>query len=165
VWLDPVLVRSLAGRICQALIQIDPNHAGEYRQRRDDYQKRLDLLHGTIEETVTGFRIKEYVTFHPAWSYFSRRYGLEEVGVIQESPGRDPTPRQIEKIVRAIEAYHIEAVFAEPQHNPAAAEAIAQEAGVRVLILDPLGGADVPGRDSYIALMEYNVAIMKEAMR
>jgi zinc transport system substrate-binding protein len=113
---------------------------------------------------VDSFRIRKYVAFHPAWSYFARRYGLEEVGVIQESPGREPTPRHIENLIRAIEAFGIQAVFAEPQLNPTAAEAIAAEAGVKVLILDPLGGPDLPGRDSYIGLMEYNLEIMRRAM-
>lgn len=164
VWLDPVAMKSLAERIAAALEDLDPGHAGEYRRRLQGYLERLDVLDEEIREVVSGFRIRQYVTFHPAWSYFSRRYGLEEVGVIQESPGRDPTPRQIETIVQDIRRYQIQAVFAEPQYSQAAANAIAQEAGVRVLLLDPLGGPNLPGRDSYIGLLEYNLEIMREAM-
>ena len=117
-----------------------------------------------IQEATSRFGVKEFVAFHPSWSYFARRYGLSEVGIIQQSPGRDPTPRQIEEIIAAVRRYHIRAVFAEPQFNSAAARAIAEEAGVAVLILDPLGGPDRPGRDSYIALMRHNLEIIKEAM-
>jgi zinc transport system substrate-binding protein len=162
--LDPVEMKSLAGRIAAALEDVDPEHADEYRRRLEGYLERLDVLDEEIQEAVSRFRIRSYVTFHPAWSYFSRRYGLEEVGVIQESPGRDPTPRQIETIVQDISRYQIRAIFAEPQYSQAAAEAIAQEAGVRVLLLDPLGGPNLPGRDSYIGLMEHNLKIMREAM-
>ena len=165
VWLDPLVVKSLAGRITEALIRLDPGHAEAYRQRLRAYERRLDRLDRTIGEQVARFRIKEYVSFHPAWSYFARRYGLNEVGVIQESPGRDPTPKHIESIVKAIRGYGIKAVFAEPQLNPSAASAIASEAGVKVLILDPLGGPDLPDRGSYIGLMEYNLQMMQEAMR
>ncbi len=165
VWLDPVVVKSMAGRITEALIRLDPGHAEAYRQRLRAYERRLDLLDRTIGEQVARFRIKEYVSFHPAWSYFARRYGLNEAGVIQESPGRDPTPKHIESMVKAIQGYGIKAVFAEPQLNPSAASAIASEAGIKVLILDPLGGPDLPDRDSYIGLMEYNLQVMQEAMR
>jgi len=34
-----------------------------------------------------------------------------------------------------------------------------------VLILDPLGGETLPGRNTYINLMTYNLQIMKEAMQ
>jgi zinc transport system substrate-binding protein len=165
VWLDPVLMDHLAERICQALIDLDPDRAAEYTRNLTRFRKQLAQLHQTIQKTVAEFRIKEYVAFHPAWSYFARRYGLREVGIIQQSPGRDPTPKQIEEIIGAIERYHIKAVFAEPQFNPSAAEAVAQEADVEVLILDPLGGPELPGRDSYIGLMYYNLGIMREAMQ
>lgn len=164
VWLDPLVARSLAERVAQSLIRLDPEHAGEYRERVTAYGKQLDALDQTIREMVGSFQISEYVAFHPAWSYFARRYGLKEVGVIQESPGREPTPKDIEKIIRTIERYGIRAIFAEPQLNPSAASSIASEAGVKVLILDPLGGPDFPGRRSYIDLMKYNVNVMREAM-
>jgi len=165
VWLDPLLVDTLAVRICRALSELDPGQAEVYSRNLSRFREQLSGLHRAIQQTVDRFGTREYVAFHPSWSYFARRYGLREAGIIQRSPGRDPTPRQIEEIVGAIERYHIRAVFAEPQFNPAAAEAIAQEAGVGVLLLDPLGGPDLPGRDSYIALMYHNLEIIREAMQ
>jgi zinc transport system substrate-binding protein len=165
VWLDPLVVSSLAERIAAALEGLDPDHAAGYRSRLADCRDRLTALDQNIARTVNGFEIKEYVSFHPSWTYFARRYGLHELGVIQQSPGRDPTPRQVQALIDSIRGRGVTAVFAEPQFNPAAARAIAREAGVRVLILDPLGGPDMAGRDDYIALMNYNVNIMSEAMR
>lgn len=165
IWLDPTVAKSLAQRVAGALVQLDPEHAGQYKARLSAYQEELDALDETIREAVEKFHITEYVAFHPAWSYFARRYGLVERGVIQESPGREPTPKHLHGIIQAIEDYHIRAVFAEPQLNPRAASVIASEAAVEVLILDPLGGPDLPGRDSYVSLMKYNLRIMKEAMQ
>ena len=55
-------------------------------------------------------------------------------------------------------------VFAEPQLNPRVAEVIAQEAGVKVLRLDPIGGPPPYGSD-YLQLMRYNLAALDEALR
>jgi len=164
LWLDPVVVRDVARRVGQTLMRLDPEHAGEYRHRLTAYEQQLERLDESIRSAVSQFRTKEYVAFHPAWSYFSRRYGLHEVGVIQRSPGRDPTPKQIEAVINSIREYGIDAVFAEPQFNPAAARAIAREAGAKVLLLDPLGGPDIPGRDSYIGLMQHNLDVIGEVM-
>ena len=65
--------------------------------------------------------------------------------------------------MKAIRHYHIRAVFAEPQLNPKTAEVIAREAGVKVILLDPEGG--LPGRETYLGLMKYNLARLKEAMQ
>ena len=165
VWLDPVLMNDLAERICRTLSDLDPGRSPEYSRNLSRFQGQLTGLHREIESAVARFGIREFVAFHPSWSYFARRYGLHEAGIIQRSPGRDPTPRQIEEIIAAVQRYHIRAVFAEPQFNTTAARAIAEETGAEVLILDPLGGPDRPGRDGYLALMRYNLKIMQEAMQ
>ena len=111
-----------------------------------------------------GWRLRDYVSFHPAFTYFARRYGLNEVGVIEVAPGREPTPRHLQDLVAAIRRYGIKVVFAEPQLNPRVAEVIAQEAGVKVLMLDPMGGRPPYGSD-YLKLMRHNLAALDEALR
>lgn len=163
VWLDPVLAMQICRQIAAALVQVDPAHRQVYEANLNRYLSRLKELHQEIQQRVAAFRLREYVCFHPAFAYFARRYHLREVGVIEASPGREPTPRQIQELVAAIRRYSIPVVFAEPQFNPRVAEVIAREAGVKVRFLDPLGGRPPYGGD-YLKLMRYNLTIMGEAM-
>ena len=163
VWLDPVLAVEIVKKIEKALEEADPQGAGVYRKRSADYIAQLKNLDAEIRKAVSTFTIKNFVSFHPAWDYFSLRYGLKSVGVIEESPGKEPSPRKLEAIVKAIRAYRIRAVFAEPQLNPKIAEVIAREAGVKVVMLDPEGG--LPGRETYLSLMKYNLGQMRKAMQ
>lgn len=165
IWLDPTIAKKLVFKIAASLAEADIDNAAQYLENANRYSMSLDSLDLEIEQTVKDFRTKEYVAFHPAWSYFARRYGLREVGIIEETPGREPTPKQLMKIIEDIRKFKIRAVFAEPQLSPKAASAIATEAGVELLMLDPLGGEDLPGRDSYLALMRYNLETMRKAMR
>lgn len=165
IWLDPLLVKDMAQKIADNLGEIDPVNRPYYLARAEGFKKELDKLHIEITNSVKTFRAREYVTFHPAWNYFSRRYGLKVMGVIEESPGKEASPRHIAGIIRAIKRSGAKAVFAEPQFNPKIAEVIAKEAGARVLFLDPIGSPDLQGRDSYLALMRYNLTILQEAMR
>lgn len=164
IWLDPAIARKITYRIAGALARADPDHAPSYLDNANEYACLLDSLDVEIREAIKGFKTKEYVALHPAWHYFSEAYGLREIGVIEESPGRGPTPKQLKRIVADIAKFKIKAVFAEPQLSAKAARAIAEEANVRVLILDPLGGEGIPGRDSYLGLMRYNLGVMREAM-
>lgn len=165
IWLDPVIAKSMVNKITAALCEVDHQHVTYYKERGQRYLEKLDELHQMIQKTVSTFRIRKYVSFHASWDYFARRYGLESVGVIEAAPGRNPTPIQIKNIVTMIKKYHIRAVFAEPQLNPRAAEIIAREAGINVLLLDPLGGPNLKGRNTYIDLMNYNLNVMQEAMK
>ncbi|MFZ3048879.1 MAG: metal ABC transporter substrate-binding protein [Desulfatirhabdiaceae bacterium] len=165
IWLDPILAKQMVGRIVQVLSAADPEHAIQFASRGEAYSKKLDDLDRSIKDSVRTFKIKKYVAFHPAWDYFALRYGLECDGVIEASPGRNPTPKMIAHIVKTIQASKIQAVFAEPQFNPQVADVIAREAGVRVLFLDPIGGSNVPGGQTYLDLMNRNMSIIREAMQ
>jgi len=164
IWLDPNIAKLMVNKIVSVLCKIDNKHMEYYEKRGSAYLDKLDELHCLISSTVEKFKIRKYVCFHPAWDYFARQYGLESVGVIEAAPGRSPTPRSITKIVSLIIKHDIRAVFAEPQLNPKVAEVIANEANVKVLFLDPMGGSDVKGRNSYFDLMKYNLKVLQEAM-
>jgi len=143
---------------------VDPAHQQAYEANLANYLHRLADLDRDIKTAVAGLRQKDYVCFHPAYTYFSRRYGLKEVGVIEAAPGREPSPGHLQKIIAAIRQTGVKAVFAEPQLSPRVAEVIAHEAGVKVLFLDPLGGRSPYGSD-YIKLMRHNLAVLAQAMQ
>ncbi len=164
-WLDPVLAQRIVERIAQQLAKMDSAHARTYLENARRYHADLEGLHQEIRAKVKEFQTREYVTFHPAWNYFSRRYGLRVIGVIEEAPGREPSPPEIARMVKELKKFKTRIVFAEPQFNPKIANAIAKEAGGKVLFLDPLGDPNHPEKSSFLKLMRYNLSQMEKLMR
>jgi len=164
IWLDPVLAQEICRKIAAAFIQADPSHRAQYEANLQHYLAALAALHLEIENHAKSWRLREYVAFHPDLAYFARRYGLHCVGIIEESAGREPTPRYLRNLVAAIKHAGVKAIFAEPQLNSRVVHAIAQEAGAKVLPLDPLGGRPPYGND-YIKLMHYNLATLDQALK
>jgi len=165
VWLDPQLAKEMVNSIARGLIELDPSHERYFRENAERFKTEIDRLDAFIAAKIGTFRIKEYVTFHSAWNYFSRRYALRVLGVIEESPGKEPSPKHIARLVNEVKRSGTRVVFAEPQFSPKIAEVIARETGARVLFLDPNGGPGLRGRDSYIGLMRYNLSVLEEAMK
>jgi len=165
IWLDPVIALGMVHRIADALGQADPANREDYLKNGKDYGQDLMDLDHTIKETIAGFRTRKYVSFHSAWVYFARQYALESVGTIEASPGRNPTPKTILKIMDQMKAHQITALFAEPQLNPRIAEVISRQVNARVLLLDPIGGPDLKDRGTYIDLMKHNIGVFQEAMK
>ncbi|AEB08039.1 ABC-type metal ion transporter, periplasmic subunit [Desulfobacca acetoxidans DSM 11109] len=163
IWLDPILVQDTCRRIAAILAQVDPPHRTFYEANLNHYVAELAALHERIATRTAAFRIKEYIGFHPSFSYFARRYQLREVGVLEAAPGREPTPRALAGIVQAIKCYGIRVIFSEPQFSPRLAQAIARDTGVKVLMLDPIGGR-LPYGENYLKLMQYNLETMAQAM-
>jgi zinc transport system substrate-binding protein len=166
VWLDPVLVRdALLPRIEEALVGVAPQHAAEIRARGRALADSLGALDAWIRAELTGVPTRGFVSTHSAWTYFAGRYGLEEIGSVYESPGREPSARHLAGLVRTARSRGVRAVFVEPQLGAARARTVASELGVEAFLLDPEGDADQPERDSYLALMRFNTRQMARALR
>jgi len=163
IWLDPLICMKVIKKIEDAFSKADPSNASYYKKNASEYIARLASLDKEISEKVMTFRTREYITFHSAWNYFSKRYGLTVAGVIEEGPGKEPSARHIGEILRLIKGLKTRVVFAEPQSSTRIAEVIAKEAGAQVLILDDLGGQK--GRETYLDLMRYNLAVMEKAFK
>jgi zinc transport system substrate-binding protein len=164
-WLDPLLAQKMVERIADRLGALDPAGQKIYLANASRFNRELETLHREILEKVRSFKVREYVTFHPAWNYFSNRYGLKVVGVIMEAPGREPSPRDIARMVKELKTFKTRIVFAEPQFHPKIVQAIAKEAQAQVLFLDPLGDPENPEKNGYLRLMRYNLTQMEKAMR
>lgn len=162
VWLNPIYAIHQVEMIRDAYIKADPKHAVQYKTNANAYINKLKQLDKDIRAEVKTFKQKQFVAFHSAWVYFAREYGLKQAAVIEESPGKEPTPVQIKHVVDTIKRIKAKAIFAEPQFSPKAAEVIASETGAKVLFLDPLGR---PPHYSYISMMRYDVAEMAKALK
>ena len=165
IWLDPVLVRdNLLPRMADALAAAFPDDADAIRGRAAEYADSLDALHAAIGRALAAAPARRFVSAHAAWLYFADRYGLEQVGVVHRSPGRDVAARELAGIVEAARSSGAAAVIAEPQLGRAGVQALADELRVPVELADPLGGAGVDGRSSYLDLMRFNAAAFARAL-
>lgn len=163
IWLDPVLTTEAAEKINKKLASLRPEKAMDFNRNFLRLKEDLKTLDGEIKEAVASFGSRKIITFHNAWGYFARRYGLNIEEVLIDVPGKEPSPKKIKKVIDKIKAQRIRTIFIEPQFNPKIAEVIAKEAGANVIVLDPIGGAD--GRKTYLELMRYNLEQMGKGLR
>lgn len=156
VWLDPIRVREvLAPAIAARLARLDPGGAAAYQASLAAFQERLASLDAELRATLAGPR-RSYVAFHPAWRYFGARYGLEEIGVVEEAAGEDPTPRELAALVAAARGAAVPAILVEPQLDPRLARTLAAEFGATTVLVDPNGDPSDPARARYEDLLRWN---------
>jgi len=162
-WLDPVIVRDhVAPAITAVLISLSPADELYFREKLAYYQEELDTLDREIAESLADYSVKRFITFHSAWYYFAERYNLDEVAVIARFPGQEPSAGWMAELVKLVDEKKIKVILAEPQFSSAMAEQIAVESGIKVLLLDPIGGEDLEGRKTYLEMMRYNLDIFRQ---
>jgi zinc transport system substrate-binding protein len=157
-WLDPIRMLQVVSRIEQEFTNLDPEYATLYAERAQRVRTDLEQLHAAIIQRTEGLPNRRFIALHAAWTYFARRYNLVQAAVVEPFPGREPSPRYLAGLAQLMRREQIQAVVIEPQLSTNAAQALARETGARVGLMDPYGGPGVPGRESYLDLMRYNVA-------
>ena len=163
-WLDPELAQKQVAAIAEALATVDPTNKDVYLGNAAKYIDQLKSLDEEISVVTDNFSSREFISSHPSWKYFAQRYALAEVAVIEQAPGReDYSVKYTMKVIDAVKEHDVKVIFAEVQFSTKSADTIAHDTGAKVLLLDSIGG--VSGRDSYIAMMRYNVGLMAEAMQ
>jgi len=162
VWLSPLCAMHQVEKIRDALVSADPENADYYRANAARYLTELRALDAEMRARIGAFSRRKFVALHGAWVYLARDYGLEQAAVVEKIPGQEPSPADVAAVVRTVRAAGAGAVFAEPQLPSKAAEAIAAEAGVPVLFLEPLG---VPPEYRYLDTMRHNLAQLEKALR
>jgi zinc transport system substrate-binding protein len=72
---------------------------------------------------------------HPAYGYFCRDYQLRQISI--EFEGKDPTPRQLTKVLEDARQNQIKKVFIQKQYSNKGARLIASTLNASVINLDP----------------------------
>lgn len=164
-WLDPIRVRdAVVPMLVRHLIEADPGGGGYYKERTEGFQQRLTDLDNRVRQEFAKARARKFVAFHNSWSYFSERYNLEKVAVVQEFAGEEPTPKEVANLVRSARNAGIRSILVEPQFSPRLARTISGEFGGRTLMVDPLGDVNDSARSGYEKLILFNSRVFAQAL-
>jgi zinc transport system substrate-binding protein len=136
VWVAPPEVRIIARNIQEALAEIDPSNSGIYQSNLETFLKEIDRLDKDLTEVFKGKRGLKFMVYHPAWGYFARAYGLEQVPV--EIEGKEPKPEQLKTLITQSKKDGIKVIFVQPQFSTKSAETIAKAIGGQVIAADNL---------------------------
>lgn len=162
LWLDVQNAIAYVERIRDALVEIDPDGTETYGANADSYLADLRTLDEEVAADIDSIPSegRKLVTFHDAFPYLAQRYGLEVVGVVMTSPGKEPSAKDVANLVDTIRQQKVPAVFKEPQLNARILELAADDAGVEVCTL--YSGALDKKVNTYAKLMRFNA---KELVR
>ena len=167
LWLDVKYARQYVDRIVVALQAADRAHSDEYQRQGAAYQARLDELDGWVRGQIASIpeANRKIVTFHDAFPYYAREYGITIVGVAVQAPGQDPSAGDTAALVKAIRAAGVKAIFSEAQFPAKLVEQLAGETGTKVvadLYDDSVGDPPVT---TYEAVVRWDTQQLVDALR
>ncbi|MGW0902338.1 metal ABC transporter substrate-binding protein [Streptomyces sp. NPDC002853] len=165
VWLDPVKYAEVAEGVGKSLEKADPDHAAAYKKNTKALVKKLDALNTKFEGGLKDTKTKTFITTHSAFGYLAERYGLDQEGISGVDPESDPSPARIKELQDIAEKDKVSTVFFETLASDKTAKTLANDAGLKTDVLDPLEGiTDKSKGDDYIEVMESNLGALEKAL-
>jgi zinc transport system substrate-binding protein len=137
IWLDFDNAKQMVRNIAEALEAKDPTDQAFFKQRADDYDKRLSELDASFRTALTACKSRMIVYGgHYAFGYLAKRYGLRYLAAQGVAPDAEPTAKDLVRLVEQIKKNKIHYVFYEELTSPKIAETIAQETHAKILLLN-----------------------------
>jgi ABC-type Zn uptake system ZnuABC Zn-binding protein ZnuA len=162
--LDPGLAPAVTANILEGLARVAPEYRPMFERNRAEFLGRLEPALRGWSATLAPYKGAPVVVNHAQWAYLLARFGLIQVGTIEERPGIPPTPGHLAKLIQLMKEDKVKVVLVEPWSDYKLAERVAQEAGARAVLLATGAGA-VKGAETHLDAIDYNVKTLAQALR
>jgi zinc transport system substrate-binding protein len=134
-WLSPKVSKKQVEVIGNTLKKRYPEKASLFAKNQELLEKELEAIDQELEGKLKNLKNRYVMISHPAYAYLARDYGLIQIPI--EFEGRDPTPKQLGRILDSAKKAEVHTLFTQPQYSDKGAQLIAKEMSAKVVSLDP----------------------------
>ncbi|WP_294372192.1 metal ABC transporter solute-binding protein, Zn/Mn family [uncultured Clostridium sp.] len=154
-WLSLIEAQKQAENIKDTLIKIDEQNKDYYESNYNEFSGELQKLYNEYKEKFDGIENKDFITGHAAFGYLCRDFGLQQKSVSNLLSEGEPTPKQLEELVKFCKENDIKTIFSESLASPKVSETLANEVGAEVVPILTLESNE--DNKSYIEAMRYDL--------
>lgn len=142
LWFDAGVMAEVALQLGEVFAAADPAQAAAFRQRAQAVHDTLVTLDEDIGELLSDCALDVAIVSHEAYAYLLAPHGLRQEGISGAGGHGEASPQRLAELAAFIGEHEVPAVLAEPFEGRSDAEALAREAGVALLEIDPLEVVD-----------------------
>lgn len=155
LWVNPKYAEAYAKLAAEQLTTLDPAGKDYYATNLKNYLQRLDALDKATREIVASIPAKnrKLLTYHDSWAYWAREYGFQVIGAIQPSDFKEPSAKDVSKLIDQIRQTGVPAIFGSEVYPSKVEEQIAREAKVKTA---NTADDELPGKGSANAIENTN---------
>jgi zinc transport system substrate-binding protein len=164
IWLNPQNAKAMVREIEKTLSAKDPENAAAYKANADRTAAALDALQTELAASLTPVKGRPFITFHDAFQYFEKRFGLEASGSITVNPDAAPGAERVAELRAKVKELGAVCVFSEPNFEPKIIDVVIEGSNVKVGTLDPEASTLAEGPELYFQSMREIAAAMRKCL-
>lgn len=139
IWLSASNLIKAGSMITEAFKEKMPADSALFDSAFTEYSLRILSADSIIKGEREKYNEVSVVLFHNSFEYFCSDYEIKIAGVVERSPGREPTAKEMKELADIIKRDEINVIFTEPQLNSKPVDILAGELLIEKDVLDPLG--------------------------
>jgi zinc transport system substrate-binding protein len=135
-WVSPQCALIIASSVKSLLCELNPAGSKVYTANYDSLTIRINEVGKMADTLFSPYRGKIFMIYHPNLAYLARDYGLTEIPV--EYEGKEPPPSRFKELIDLARKEKLKTIFVQKEYDSKNANAIAQEIGAKVRVINPL---------------------------
>ncbi len=148
-WMSPTDALVYIENIRAAFVAADPANAAVYDANAAAYAAEVTATVAPIRAAIEAIPEEHrwLATSEGAFTYLARDFGLKELYLWPINADQQGTPQQVRRVIDAVRAHGVPAIFSESTISPKPAQQVARETGIAyggVLYVDSLSDASGP---------------------
>jgi len=139
---SPTELFRIAEEIKNRLVQIDPSGRDYYEKNWSDFKTKYELKTAQWKKSIEPLKGTKVVVYHESWVYLLDWLGFEKVAALEPKPGIPPSSGHIAQVLHIIKGKNVKFLFQEIYHPTSLSKKFAAKAGVKLLVLPSMTGAE-----------------------
>lgn len=144
-WFSPAIMKQTAASLAEMLALLDSDGAEFYRHNAVRFAEEADRVIAETKVARNAYpETFSYLTMHDSYAYLNEVLDIKAVPV-ESAPGREPSAKAAAALLETVATDGIRFLVLDPQTDGRSARRIADSAGLKTTVIDPLGS----GYDSF----------------
>ena len=155
IWLSVKNAEIQSENIKNTLVKLDEKNKDYYEENYKKFKEELENVYNEYKPKFDTLNKKNFITGHAAFGYLCRDFGLTQKSVENLFSEGEPTPKQLEDLVKFCKENNIKTVFSESLASPKVSQTLAKEVGAEVVPILTLESKE--DDKDYIKAIKYNL--------
>ena len=134
-FLDPLQAIQVSKGISKKLSELDPKNESHYIKNQEVFEKNTKKKMKEWEQRIQNSGIKKIVTYHNSFEYFTNRFQLNLIGLIEEKPGIPPSVKHLLNLIKKIRTNQVSCVLMSSFYSNKWAEKINKAVPIHIEIV------------------------------
>lgn len=134
-WMSPQVMQLQVQEMAIALKGLYPEKAELIDTRLQELNLEFEEYDSIIKEQTEKTKSHYLLVSHPAFGYFCRDYGFEQLALENET--QDPSPKELAELYNLIKENNIQKIYVQKQHNYKLAKMTADNLNLTMVEVNP----------------------------